>query len=105
MEEQLNNLLALIEEHFNKVVWQSSPPIKEIDFQMLILSTKIVDFRNALNTIKDKDIAISGIMTFMEKAFAIPLFGTNIPAWLEQDKIRHQLILSIYNQLSNLRSI
>ena len=50
------------------------------------------------------DIEIANIMTFMERNFEIPMLQINIDTWLKEDK-NNNYILSIYNRLSNLRSL
>lgn len=100
---ELNNIIKLIEEHFQNCVWCSRPPVKELDFQLLLLSQKIIDFRNRLDEVEDVDYSISEIMSYMESTFSIPM--VNIDDWIQQNRIRRQLIIDIYNKLSNLRSI
>ncbi len=103
MKEELNNIIRTIEDHFKTCLWDKRPPIKEIDFQLVVLSQRIIELRDDLNNIKDVDKAISNIMTFMEGTFHIPML--DYAEWLKQNEIRHQLVLDIYNKLSNLRSI
>ena len=102
MINELNELIRLIEEHFKYCIWNSRPPLKEIDFQLIILSQKIINLRNNLDKIKDVDLAISEIMTFLEGTFKIPLLIDS--NWFNQNKVRRQLIIDVYNKLSNLRT-
>lgn len=102
MINELNELIRLIEEHFKNCIWNSRPPLKEIDFQLIILSQKIINLRNNLDKIKDVDLAISEIMTFLEGTFKIPLLIDS--NWFNQNKVRRQLIIDVYNKLSNLRT-
>lgn len=103
MVVELNNIIKLIEEHFQNCVWYSRPPIKELDYGLLLLSQKIIDFRNRLDEVEDVDYSISEIMSYMESTFSIPMI--DIDDWVQQNRIRRQLIIDIYNKLSNLRSI
>ena len=103
MTNELNDLVVKIENHFKECIWQFAPPIQEIDFNFVLLSQKIIDLRNNLDNVKDVDIAISYIMTWMESVFHIPLI--NEKEWINKNRTRHQLIWDIYSNLSNLRSI
>ncbi len=103
MVNELNELIRLIEEHFENCIWHNRPPIKEVDFQLIVLSQKIINLRNNLDEMEDIDLAISEIMTFMEGTFKIPLLADN--SWFNQNRIRRRLIIEVYNKLSNLRTI
>jgi len=103
MVKKLNDIIALIEEHFFNCVWNSRPPLKEFDYQLIVLVQKIIDLRNTLDELKCIDTSISEIMTYMEQTFHIPLLDTK--EYLKDKPIRYQLVLDIYTRLSNLRSI
>ncbi len=49
MVNKLNKLIRLIEEHFGNCIWKSKLPLKEIDFQLIVLSQKIINLRNNLD--------------------------------------------------------
>lgn len=101
MENELNDLVAKIETHFKECIWNSVPPIKEIDFNLVLLSQKIIDLRNNLNNIKNFDKVISDIMSWMEEIFHIPLIEEG--NWMKQNK-RNELVYTLYCKLSNLRT-
>ncbi len=103
MVADLNNLVKLIEEHFEHCLWNKRPPIKEVDFQLVVLSQKLIELRDNISDIKDIDKSISDLMTFMESTFHIPMI--DYTEWLKVNPERHQLVLNIYIKLSNLRSI
>ncbi len=103
MVVELNSIIKLIDEHFNRYVWYSPPPLNEVDFQLILLAQKIIELRDTLSNVKDVDCSISEILTYMEKTFLIPMCDIN--NWIQKSKIKRQLIMDIYNKLSNLRSI
>lgn len=102
MVNELNNLVSMIETHFKECIWQFAPPIKEIDFQLVLLSQKIIDLRNNLDNVEDVDKAIADTMSWIETTFHIPLINEEV--WINKNKTRHQLIWDIYSKLSNLRA-
>jgi hypothetical protein len=65
MQEKLNNLLKIIEEHFNKYVWKSTQPLKDIDFKLLLLASKIIELKNK-STFIDANREISKLMIYIE---------------------------------------
>lgn len=102
MENKLNDLVMKIENHFKECIWQFAPPIKEIDFNLVLLSQKIIDLRNNLGNVKNVDKAISDVMSWMEGVFRVPLIEED--KWIKQNK-RNELVYTIYCGLSNLRSL
>lgn len=102
MEDELNNLVKLIEQYFVDHLWNFAPPISDIDFKLVILSQKIIELRNNLGNIKNFDISISQIMTYMEGTFNIPLLQEK--DWIKKNS-RNNLVYTIYCRLSNLRSL
>ena len=68
MVNKLNKLIRLIEKHFGNCIWNSKLPLKEIDFQLIVLSQKIINLRNNLDE-KNLNLAISEIITLMKGAF------------------------------------
>lgn len=105
MQEKLNDIAQMIEDYFTEEVWHLPPPIKEIDYKLSLLAHKIYKLRDNIKEVNDLDKEISNIMTHIELEFKVPMLGANIPKWLEEDRIRHDIILKVYNQLSNLRSL
>ena len=51
----------------------------ENDKLLIQLYNRIVSLRNTLEETDDIDLAISEIMTFMEKSFHIPMFEKDVP--------------------------
>ena len=75
------------------------------DDKLLIqLYNRIVSLKNTLEETDDIDLAISEIMTFMEKTFHIPMFEKDVPLWIMKNEKRNKFILHIYQTLSNLRT-
>jgi hypothetical protein len=103
MQEKLNNILNIIEEHFNNYVWKSTEPFKDIDFKLLLLAIKIIELKN--NNIEDTNREMSELMLYMEIDFNIPLFKKDIDSWLKQNEIRHRVVINIYKMLSDLRTL
>jgi len=103
MVKELNEIIKSIEVYFTNCIWTSRPPIKEVDFQLVVLSQKLIELRDNLVNTKDIDKSISDVMTFMESTFHIPLL--DYTEWLKVNYVRHRLVLNIYTKLSNLRSI
>ena len=53
----------------------------------------------------DIDLAISEIMTFMEKSFHIPMFEKDVPLWIMKNEKRNKFILHIlYNKITFISS-
>lgn len=107
MEEKLNNIAKIIEDYFVREVWYTIPPIKDIDYKLLLLASKIYELKNTIKNINDIDHLeemISEITTYIEKEFNVPMLSVNIPLWIEEDKIRNKIVLTVYNQLSSLIS-
>lgn len=101
MKTELDEIISLIEDHFQKCIWNSRPPIKDVDFHLIILSQKIVKLRDNLNRIKlnEVDKEIKKIMTFMEETFDVPMLDEDY-----KNKIRRNLLLKVYDELSNLKA-
>lgn len=74
------------------------------DKLLIQLYNRIVSLRNKLEETDDIDLAISEIMTFMEKSFYIPMFEKDVPLWIMKNEKRNKFILHIYQTLSNLRT-
>lgn len=74
------------------------------DKLLIQLYNRIVSLRNTLEETDDIDLAISEIMTFMEKTFHIPMFEKDVPLWIMKNEKRNKFILHIYQTLSNLRT-
>ena len=74
------------------------------DKLLIQLYNRIVSLRNTLEETDDIDLAISEIMTFMEKSFYIPMFEKDVPLWIMKNEKRNKFILHIYQTLSNLRT-
>ena len=74
------------------------------DKLLIQLYNRIVSLRNKLEETEDIDLAISEIMTFMEKSFYIPMFEKDVPLWIMKNEKRNKFILHIYQTLSNLRT-
>ena len=74
------------------------------DKLLIQLYNRIVSLRNTLEETDDIDLAISEIMTFMEKSFHIPMFEKDVPLWIMKNEKRNKFILHIYQTLSNLRT-
>lgn len=103
MQEKLNNILNIIEEHFNNYVWKSTEPFKDIDFKLLLLASKIIELKN--NNIEDTNREMSELMLYMEIDFNIPLFKKDIDSWLKQNEVRHRVVINVYKMLSDLRTL
>lgn len=58
----------------------------ENDKLLIQLYNRIVSLRNTLEETDDIDLAISEIMTFMEKSFHIPMFEKDVPLWIMKMK-------------------
>lgn len=104
MQKKLNNVLKIIEEHFNKYVWKSTQPLKNIDFKLLLVANKIIEIKNNISFI-DANREISKLMIYIELDFNIPLLKKDIDSWLKQNEIRHRVVIDVYKMLSNLRTI
>lgn len=74
------------------------------DKLLIQLYNRIVSLRNTLEETDDIDLAISEIMTFMEKSFHIPMFEKDVSLWIMKNEKRNKFILHIYQTLSNLRT-
>lgn len=105
MKEELNSIVQIIEEHFSKEVWNSEPPIKDIDYKLAIIAIKIYEVKAKIDEIDDIDKVISDIVNYMEHNFEIPLHDKDKSTWLKKDKIRHQVVIEVYKRLSNNSSL
>ena len=74
------------------------------DKLLIQLYNRIVSLRNKLEETEDIDLAISEIMTFMEKSLYIPMLEKDVPLWIRKNEKRNKFILHIYQTLSNLRT-
>ena len=103
MENELNEVIELIEEYLKQYVWDSKPPMNDLDYQLIVLGVNIAKLKRRLDVVKEPDWTISQFMHFMELAFHIPLFEKHLEEWLNEDPIRNKLVLTIYRKLSALR--
>ena len=74
------------------------------DKLLIQLYNRIVSLRNTLEETDDIDLAISEIMTFMEKTFHIKKKKKDVSLWIMKNEKRNKFILHIYQTLSNLRT-
>lgn len=99
MEQKLKDLLQVIDNHFNKEVWHSEPPLKEIDSKLLDLALKIIYIRKHLSSIKDIHKELEHLKVYIQQEFKVPLVEQEIQIWLKEDEIRHQVVLDIFKLL------
>lgn len=99
MEQKLKELLQVIDDHFNKEVWHSDPPLKEIDSKLLDLALKIIYIRKHLDSIKDIDKELEHLKVYIQQEFKVPLLEKEIQVWLKKDEIRHKVVLDVLKQL------
>lgn len=104
MQKKLNNILNIIEKHFNKYVWKSTEPLKDIDFKLILLASKIIELENS-NDFIDINKEIGELMIYIETNFNIPLLKKDIDSWLKQNEIRHRVVIEVYEKLSNLKTL
>ena len=97
MEEKLTLLAQMIEDYFNKEVWNLEPPIDEIDLKLVLLATRIYSIRHRLNQIENVELELTELKSYMEQEFNIPLEELN--DWVNIDKKRYKVIIDIYRQL------
>lgn len=100
MEKELKELVNLLFEQLNGNK-------KNGDYRYYELFSKINRFVYELPIIKSdyvKDLELSRIMTFIEQEFKVPMLAINKEEWIKLDN-NNKFILSIYDTLSNLRSI
>lgn len=105
MENELNEVIELIEEYLKQYVWDSKPPMNDLDYQLIVLGVNIAKLKRRLDVVKEPDWAISQFMHFMELAFHIPLLENHLEEWLSEDPVRNQLVLAVYRKLSALRRL
>lgn len=103
MENDLNEVIELIEEYLKQYVWDSKPPMNDLDYQLIVLGVNIAKLKRRLDVVKKPDWTISQFMHFIELAFHIPLLEKHLEEWLGEDPIRNKLVLTIYRKLSALR--
>lgn len=101
MKCKLKELIQLIEDHFDKEVWYSKSPLKEIDYQLALLSLKMGNIKKNIRngTITDIDKEIIDLKKYIQQVFNIPTNEEELCSWLEIDKIRHKIVLEIYKRL------
>lgn len=100
MEKELNDL---VNEMFRK--WFSNNGKR--DFKYYELFTKVNKLHHNIPIIKSdyvKDLELASIMSFIERQFQMPMLEINIKNWVKEDT-NNEFILTIYNRISNLRSI
>lgn len=98
MEEKLTALAQIIEDHFDKEVWHSQPPIHETDLKLVLLATRIYSIRRRLKHIENVELELTELKAYMEQEFKIPL-EEELNAWLNKDAKRHKVVMNIYRQL------
>ena len=99
MEEKLTALAQIIEDHFDKEVWHSEPPIHETDLKLVLLATRMYSLRRNLIKIKDIETELTELKLYMKQEFKIPLVEEELNDWLSKDEKRHKVIIDIYRQL------
>lgn len=103
MTEQLDSLIQMIENHFNKMIWNNLQPFKNLDYQLILLSQKIVEVKNEINS-ANVDNLINQLMKYIEQEFKFTLCEETIEAESKRDEVRHKLILEINSKLLQLKS-
>ena len=71
MEEKLTALAQIIEDHFDKEVWHSEPPIHETDLKLVLLATRMYSLRRNLIKIKDIETELTELKLYMKQEFKI----------------------------------
>ena len=101
MKCKLKELIQLIEDHFDREVWYSKPPLKEIDYQLALLSLKMGIIRKNIidGTITDINKEIIDLKEYIQQAFNIPTNEDKLCSWLKIDEIRNKIVLDIYIRL------
>lgn len=101
MKRKLKELIQLIEDHFDREVWYSKPPLKEIDYQLALLSLKMGSIRKNITTgtITDINKEIIDLKEYIQQVFNIPSNEEELCSWLKIDEIRHKIVLNIYKRL------
>ena len=103
MRSSLDNIIKMIENYFKDEVWQSSPPLKEHDFQLIILTFKIINLRDTVERINDINATINELLMYMIVTFKIPsLKEDHNIIWLQDSKVTRKLIIKVYKELSKL---
>ena len=105
MENELNEVIELIEEYLKQYVWDSKPPMNDLDYQLIVLGVNITKLKRIFDVVKEPNCIISQFMYFMELSFHIPLLENHLEEWLSEDPVRNQLVLTVYRKLSALRRL
>lgn len=101
MKRKLKELIQIIEDHFDKEVWYSKPPLKENDYQLALLSLKMGRIRKNITAenIQDINKEIIELKEYIKQVFNIPNNEEELCSWIKQDEIRHKIVLDIYKRL------
>lgn len=99
MDKKLNNILEEMVRYFFR------DKIKDIRYYELFskvnrLSHNLPIMRSVYAT----DLELASIMTYIEQQFHVPMLEINVKDWMSKDS-DNEFILSIYNELSELRSL
>lgn len=105
MKEQLHSILQIIEIHFKCHVWHTSPPISQIDYNLLLTAIEIIKIRDNISNIENINVSIRNLLIFMDNLFKIPKEKNLLKDWLKENKVQREVILKVYNQLSDLCSL
>lgn len=104
MKDSLNNIIKMIEKYFEDEVWESKPPLKEIDFELMKLAFKIINLRDKLEMIKNINYSINKILMDMITTFKIPSLKEDYNInWLKDSKSTRKIIIKVYKELSKLQ--
>lgn len=103
MKERLDDLVQTIDNYFSKMIWDSLPPIKELDYQVILLSQKIIEARDVID-LNNADSTLDELINYIKQEFRPILFEETLEAESKKDEIRHKLILDIYSKLLKLKS-
>lgn len=95
-----------MDRYFKKNVFMKKPPLYQEDIYLIEIAMMIIKLKNRANSMSriELNYSLSQIMTYMEAFFKIPLLEREVDSWLNQDKVRHQFVMNIYNELSQLCS-
>lgn len=104
MRKKLNKIIHYIDRYFHKNVFMKKPPLHQKDIYLIEIAMKIIKLKNKSNGMSriELNYAINEIMTYMEVLFKIPLLELEVDNWLNEDIVRHQFVMYVYNELSKL---
>ena len=75
MKCKLKELIQLIEDHFDKEVWYSKSPLKEIDYQLALLSLKMGNIKKNIRNGTITDIEYATYNEKGEMTYTCPTCG------------------------------